>query len=292
MAIQPIHLLAASALSLLLTACQTAPVSRMSYASPGEAFSALTKALESDDLAGVARLTGIRPGEIGSGDAVQDAADRRMVLDRAARGITVRQPDHGLAWIDCGSDAWTFPIPLQQGRDGSWSFDAATGHREIQNRVIGRNELATLATLRGLVRAQWTYYAMDPDKDGRKSYATRIFSTPGSKDGLYWESAANAPESPAGPLLATAEAKGYTSLKQGEVPYEGYHYRVLDAQPGSFIMVAWPASYRKSGVMTFIATGQGWVYEKDLGHQTAPRAKSVSLQQVRDSWSPVDTFTQ
>lgn len=292
MAIQPIHLLATSAVSLMLTACQTASVSRMAYPSPGEAFSALTKALESDDLAGVTRLTGIKPGEIGSGDAVQDAADRRMVLDRAARGITVRQSDQGLAWIDCGSDAWTFPIPLQQRRDGSWSFDAATGRGEIQNRMIGRNELATLSSLRGLVRAQWSYYAMDPDKDGRKSYASRFFSTPGSKDGLYWEGGAGAEASPAGPMLATAEAKGYTSLKDGGAPYEGYHYKMLEAQPGSFVMVAWPASYRKSGVMTFIATEQGWVYEKDLGHQTASRAKSVSLQQVRDSWSPVDTFTQ
>ena len=292
MALNSIQLIAASALGLMLTACQTTSISRSAHPSPEAAFSALTKALEADDLAGVQQLTGIKANEIGSGDSVQDATDRRLVLNRAAQGITVRESDNGLSWIDCGTDAWTFPIPLKHRSDGTWSFDAATGREEIHNRVIGRNELATLATLRGLVRAQWSYYAMDPDKDGKKSYAARVFSTPGTKDGLYWESGKGEQTSPVGPILAAAETKGYTGLSAGGVPYEGYHYKILDAQPERFVIVAWPASYRKSGVMTFVATERGWLYEKDLGSLTASRAKSVSIKQVRDSWSPVDTFGQ
>ena len=292
MATHQIHLIVTSLACLLLAGCQSTSVSQSAHPTPEAAFSALTAAMEADDSAGVERLTGIKPGELGSGDPVQDAADRDLVLNKAAQGITVRESDNNLSWIDCGSDAWTFPIPLKHGSDGTWSFDAATGREEIHNRVIGRNELATLATLRGLVRAEWSYYAMDPDKDGRKSYAARVFSTPGTRDGLYWESGAGDKASPVGPMLATAESKGYTSLRDGGVPYEGYHYKILDAQPDSFVIVAWPASYRKSGVMTFVATERGWLYEKDLGTLTSSRAKSVSTKQVRDSWSPVNTFGQ
>lgn len=292
MAINPIHFAAASAVSLILCACQSSSVSGGSHASPEAAFSAVTKALEAEGLQSVGRTTGVKAADIQSGDPLQDAASVRLVLNKAARGIAVRESEGGLTWIDCGSDAWTFPIPLKQRSDGTWGFDAVIGRREINNRAIGRNELATLATLRGLIRAQWSYYNMDPDKDGKKSYAQRVFSMPGTKDGLYWEKAEGDIPSPVGPMLAAAESKGYTSLRVAGVPYEGYHYKILEADADSFLMVAWPSAYRKSGVMTFVANEQGWVYEKDIGKLTATRATSVSLKQVRDSWSPVNTFGQ
>ena len=208
------------------------------------------------------------------------------------------------AWVDCGPEDWTFPVPLiATGKE--WAFDGDWGREEIRNRIIGRNEISTIDTLRGLVEAQWEYNKLDPDADGVPAYASRIFSTPGARDGLYWPPGKGAPASPVGPMAAAAEAEGYRGLESGNIPYHGYHFRVLHSQgknapggkrsfidadgrlTGGFAFIAWPAEYERSGVMTFVVNDRGILFEKDLGRRTGAKARRILAYDPDDSWTPV-----
>jgi hypothetical protein len=195
------------------------------------------------------------------------------------------------AMVEVGTHGWTMPIPLVKTGAG-WSFDTRAASEEMRIRRIGRNELAAIQVVLAYVDAQREYAARDWDGDGARSYAMRNLSTPGKRDGLYWASLPGEPESPLGPAFADA--------RPGQ-PYHGYAFRILTAQgpsaPGgakSFVkngrmtegfgLIAWPAKYDYTGVMTFIVSQDGVVYEKDLGPNTATAAAAIKSFNPDSSW--------
>ena len=205
------------------------------------------------------------------------------------------------ATLEVGGDGWTFPIPLVKRGDG-WRFDIVAGAEEIQDREIGRNELAVVQVLLAIVDAQHDYIDADPMKVGTPQYARRLLSSPGKKDGLYWEQRPGDPESPLGNLVAHAQADGANK----EEGYHGYHYRMLYAQGanapggahdylvknkmiGGFAVIAWPVRYADTGVMTFMVSHDGVVYEKDLGPNTAAAAARIKSFDPDKTWKKADT---
>jgi hypothetical protein len=200
-----------------------------------------------------------------------------------------------------GKDDFPFPIPLFQAKTG-WEFDTAAGRVEILYRRIGRNELEAIQTALAYVDAQNDY----ADKDrgaGSGVYAQRIVSSPGKKDGLYWPS--DGEQSPLGELAAQASAEGYKVGGGEPQPYRGYYYRILTRQGpnapggemdyvingkmiGGFALVAYPAEYGNSGVMTFVVNHAGTVYQKDLGERTEAIAKRMTRFDPDQTWKKVE----
>jgi hypothetical protein len=204
-----------------------------------------------------------------------------------------------------GREDWPFPIPLVR-KDGTWRFDTAAGRAEILYRRIGRNELNAIETALAYVDAQQEY--AEQGVAGNGVYAQRVVSRPGTKDGLYWPAQSGADESPLGELAASAAAEGYRAGQQ-RAPYHGYYYKVLTRQGpnapggamdyvvrgrmiGGFALVAYPAEYRNSGVMTFLVNHQGNVYEKDLGPNTARVAAGMTAFNPDNSWRRVTDAAQ
>lgn len=228
-----------------------------------------------------------------------DAAreEQARFLAAADRSLELRPDgaDRRIAYV--GLRATPFPIPIVLD-EGGWRFDTEEGIDELANQRIGGNELQTIATMRAYVDAQNDYASEDRDGDEVLEYAQRIRSAPGEHDGLYWADVAGQPESPIGPLLAAA-----VEARDPGDAFNGYHYRVLTRQgaspPGGaydyvindhmiagFGLIAWPAEYDHSGIMTFIVNHQGKVYEKDLGPETAEIAAAI------DAYDPDDTWTE
>jgi hypothetical protein len=193
------------------------------------------------------------------------------------------------------------PIPVVKGKDG-WRFDTQQGKEEVLNRRIGRNELSAVQAMLAYVDAQREYYLRNPQGDKLLHYAQKFGSAKGKRDGLYFPTKAGEPPSPLGPLYASAKAAGYTKAGNGmPSPYHGYRYRILKRQGpdapggaydymaqgrmiGGFALVAWPASYGSSGVMTFLVNHEGVVYEKDLGPNTAAAAAKITRFNPDKSW--------
>ena len=215
----------------------------------------------------------------------------------------VREP--GGLTLYVGGENWPLPIPLAN-KDGAWYFDTEAGTREILYRRIGRNEMSAIRVCQELTAAEKEFYAT------RQEYAQKILSDEGQHNGLYWRAAPAGdeqmaePQSPIGPLIASAVAEGYARSRDGgPTPYRGYYYRVLTGQgknsPGGprsyiaggkmtegFAFVAWPAEYRSSGVMTFIVNGDGVVYQKDLGRQTGALAKAMKEYNPGSGWQKAE----
>ena len=288
-------------------AAKSAAVKQKVFGSPEEAVSALIAAVRAQSVSDLLAVVGPTSGEwLFSGDKVSDANDWAKFL-AAYDQKNGFEKSGDKAILTVGNDAWPFPAPLVQ-RAGKWSFDAAAGREEIINRRVGRNELDTMQTLLAIVDAQREYASTDADGNGFADYARRFRSSPGKKDGLYWPSEGNAPQSPLGPLVAVASREGYgkqakdAPAKDGQQsPYHGYYYRIITSQGkdaaggaydyivgnkllGGFAVVAWPASYRNSGVMTFIVNHDGVVYEKDLGPQTASIAAGMTRYNPDATW--------
>jgi hypothetical protein len=237
---------------------------------------------------------------IESGDAVAD----RDLMERFAASYDVA---HALERVNAsrvelvvGKDDWPFPIPIAKEKAG-WRFDTAAGQEEILARRIGRNERSTIQTCLAIVDAQREYYARNPDGDALHHYARSFRSSKGKRDGLYFPTREDEEQSPLGELVAQARDEGYTSK---ETAYHGYHYRMLEAQGpnardgaydyvakeqmiGGFAVVAFPASYDNSGVMTFIVNQDGLVYQKDLGSDTANLARAITRFDPDKSWERV-----
>ncbi|MGH8508221.1 MAG: DUF2950 family protein, partial [Gammaproteobacteria bacterium] len=199
------------------------------------------------------------------------------------------------------------PIPMVKSGNG-WQFDVEQGREEVLNRRIGRNELSALGVLNGYVEAQFEYANADRNGDGVSEYAQKLRSEPDKFDGLFWDAAPGQPPSPLGPLVAEARAEGYrvSSRANGRSPYHGYYYRILTRQgshaPGGkydyvingrmiagFGMLAFPAEYGSSGVMTFIVNHQGKIYQKDLGPKTAQIVGALKEYDPDSSWELVET---
>ena len=204
-----------------------------------------------------------------------------------------------------GNQDWPFPIPLVR-KDGTWRFDTVAGREEILFRRIGRNELAAIQTILAFVDAQQEY--AEKGIGGNGVYAQRIVSRPATKDGLYWPAQSGEDESPLGDLAASAAAEGYRAGQQ-RIPYHGYYYKVLTRQGpnapggaldyvvrgkmiGGFALVAYPAQYGNSGVMTFLVNHQGTIYEKDLGEQTAGIAPGMTAFNPDGTWQRVSEADQ
>jgi Protein of unknown function (DUF2950) len=261
------------------------------FDAPDGAVRALAHAAAQDDTHALVQILG--PGSeglISSGDPVEDRNARKRFATAAAEATKLEQTEPGEVIVRAGKDDWPLPIPLTKDEQG-WYFDTDAGYQEMLNRRIGRNELDTVATCRVYTDAQRRYAAMMGD------YAQRFRSDPGQRNGLYWEG----DDSPLGPLVAKAASEGYS---QPGAPYHGYTFRILTAQgpsaPGGahgyvedgkmksgFAMVAAPAEYGKSGVMTFIVGPLGIVYEKDLGPSTAESARKITRFDPDESWTPV-----
>jgi hypothetical protein len=236
-----------------------------------------------------------------------DPAQARQWLDEL--NVLVNQEaklepnEDGSMTVVLGREDWPLPVPLVE-EDQGWRFDTKAGLEEIDDRRVGSNELTAIGLLRTYVDAQLRYATADRDGDQVLEYAQKIVSTAGQQDGLYWPPEADAELSPLGPLVAQADAYTKDYHRRGE-PYHGYYFKVLGGQganpPGGqygyvingnmiagFAMVAWPADYGHSGVMTFAVSHQGKVYEKDLGPDTASLAETITAYDPDGSWSEVE----
>ncbi len=255
------------------------------FKSPEDALKALVEATRTNDAAELLAIFGPQGKDIiSSGDAVADSIAREHFVKAAGEGVKFSKLDDNTMLAVVGKDACSFPVPIvKSGQE--WVFSTEEGKQEIINRRIGRNELSTIKVALAYVDAQREYARKDHDGSGILQYAQHFLSNEGKKDGLYWEAAAGENSSPLGPLVARAAEEGYGVRKPGEKhnhrPYHGYYFRILKSQgsnaPGGaadyiingrmtagFGLLAYPASYGVSGIMTFMVDQEGIVYEKDL----------------------------
>jgi hypothetical protein len=290
---------------MLAGAVQAADTSQPHYKTPEEAMRALVDAARKKDPAKMQTILGPESEDvISSGDDVADEAARKRFVSAAAERTKIEPVDDTHRVAVLGRDDWPFPIPLVKDDQG-WRFDTAAGRDEIVNRRVGKNELSAIAVLRAYVQAQREYASADRGA-GKGVYAQKVNSTAGKQDGLYWDDPTGKARSPLGPLVADADAEGYTPAEPGgePKPYHGYLYRILAAQGpnapggeksyvadgkmnGGFAMVAWPAEYGVSGVQTFLVNQQGIVFQKDLGAQTAELGRAMKTYDPDASWTPV-----
>jgi Protein of unknown function (DUF2950) len=279
---------------------------QLSFKTAEEAADALVSAARAGDRKGLVTVLGRDGADIvSSGDAVADASARNRVVEAYDAKHQVVMEGADKAVLIMGREDWPFPIPLVR-KDGTWRFDTAAGREEILYRRIGRNELDAIETCLAYVDAQQEY--AERGVAGNGVYAQRIVSRPGKKDGLYWPAQSGTDESPLGELAASAAAEGYRAGQQ-RAPYHGYYYKVLTRQGpnapggaldyvvrgnmiGGFALVAYPAEYRNSGVMTFLVNHQGNIYEKDLGPDTARIAAGMTAFNPDNTWRRVTDATQ
>jgi hypothetical protein len=273
---------------------------QQSFNSPDEAAAALAAAVKSGAKADMLKVLGADGEDIvSSGDDVADAEARNKFTSAydARHSVNV---DGKKASLIVGPDDFPFPIPLVHTKTG-WEFDTDEGQQEILLRRIGRNELDTIQTCLAFVDAE-NEYADKDHGDGVGAYAQRIVSSTGKQDGLYWKSDSN--DSPLGALAAEASAQGYQAGGEPH-PFHGYFYRILKGQGqsapgdsmsyvikgkmiGGFALVAWPAEYGNSGVMTFIVNHAGIVYQKDLGKDTESIARRMTWFDPDRSWTKAE----
>jgi len=285
-------------------AASAAPVKQRGFATPDEAVRALVNAVKSNSAKELTALFGPESkGLISSGDPVADKANGEKFVKSFEESSRIKLRSPEVAILHFGSQDFPFPIPLV--KEGNvWVFDAKAGREEIVNRRIGRNELGAIDVLRAYVDAQRDYFARKLGAGGTGEYARKIVSTEGKRDGLFWEVKEGEEESPFGPLMASAAEEGYVGKKNRPIPYHGYYYRILTGQGShaaggakqylvngkmthGFALVAHPAQYGSSGVMTFIVNQSGVIYQKDLGARTDRVAKSMKLFDPDDTWTIV-----
>ncbi len=286
---------------------QAAGRPQATYASADEAVSALVAAVRSEGSDALVTVLGPEGAAIAdSGDTIADAARRTKFTAAFDDAHVVKQENASKAVLVIGRESFPFPIPLV-AKDGKWQWDSAAGLEEILTRRIGENELAAIEVMRAYVDAQREYAETDYDGAGIQ-YARRLLSREGRKDGLYWPAAGEGETSPFGPLVAKAQGEGYRRSNGAEEPpaYHGYHYRVLYAQGpnaaggardyivnnlmiGGFALIATPANYGNSGVMTLIVNQDGDVFEKDLGPLSKQTAARIKTFDPGPDWRKIET---
>lgn len=287
-----------------------AALKQKTFASPEEAIKALAAALKAGDTKRLSALFGPEGKDIVfSGDPVVDKEGRERFVSAYEEKNRLEGVDTDKAVLYVGNDDWPFPIPVVK-KQAVWKFDIKEGRQELLARRIGRNELSVIQVCLAYVDAQREYALRDRDGDSVLAYAQGFGSSPGKKDGLYWEVKEGEKPSPLGPLAAEAQKQGYTGRKSGgkPVPYHGYYYRILKGQGknapggaydymvkgkmiGGFALVAYPARYRSSGIMTFIVNHDGVVYQKDLGKDTEKIAQAMKLFNPDRTWKKVEGVT-
>lgn len=295
---------AAAAIATGVGGCEA---SQKSFATPNDAVSSMIAAVRTDDTASLKAIFGPDGKAIlSSGDAVADRHQREVFVTAVDQGWSLVDGQDGRKELVIGHEQWPFPIPL--ARDGSgWRFDTAAGEQEILARRIGRDELAAIGFCNTYVHAQREYASQGRDGAPAGAFAQRLRSTPGRQDGLFWPVPTGQTPSPLGELAAAASMEGYeASARSAPQPFRGYFFRVLTAQgpaapggarsyvvggrmTGGFALVAYPATYRDSGVMTFIVDQQGVVYQRDLGPRTVEVASSMTAFDPGPDWAPVNS---
>lgn len=272
------------------------------FASPEQAVQELIAAARAGDSGALIAVLGPQSKELVlSGDAAADREARRRFVKAWDEANKLAKTEDSIALLVIGKDQWIFPIPIVKDAAG-WYFDTEEGKEEILNRRIGRNELSVIKAARAYVDAQREYYQRNPQNDKLLHYAQKFLSTRGKRDGLYWRARASEPPSPLGPVFAAARAEAYARDSSGKpYPYHGYFYRILKGQGpdarggaydymahgrmiGGFALIAYPAEYGNSGVMSFMVNHDGIVYENDLGPETGRIAPKISTFNPDKSW--------
>ena len=269
------------------------------FPTPDAAANALADAVRKNDQKAIAAIWGANWRDFVPGTNNDVQRRRGIFLKAWDENHKVILSGDAKAQIEVGKAGWTLPIPL--AKDGAeWRFDVAAGLKEMVFRRIGHDEAAVVQTLLAIVDAQSDYAAMDPMKTGAPSYARRLLSSPGKKDGLYWETKPGEPDSPIGELVAKAQpgdapGEGYFGYRfrmlygQGpDAPGGAYSYLINNRMIGGFAVIAWPVSYGESGVSTFMVSQSGDVYEKDLGPDTPAEAAKITLFNPDKTWDKAD----
>jgi hypothetical protein len=278
-----------------------------SFKSPEEAVKVLNEAVRGNDTKELLAIFGPSGKDlVSSGDKVADETGRERFIKAYEEMNKLVNKNDTKVILHVGNADWPFPIPIVK-KGEYWFFDTMAGREEILNRRIGRNELNAIQVCLAIVDAQREYVLKDRDGDKLLEYAQRFVSKKGEKDGLYWEAKEGEPQSPLGPLMAKAAQEGYTGKKSGEKrnPYHGYYYKILKAQGknapggeydymvkgkmiGGFALVAYPAEYGNSGIMTFIVNHDGVVYQKDLGKDTDKMAAAMKKFDPDRTWKKAE----
>ena len=290
-------------MAVLVFAMTAAAGAQQSFKTVAEAADALLNAVKSGDQRGILAVLGADgAGIASSGDKVEDAAARKRFTDAYDAKHQINMEGEQKAVLVIGDQDWPFPIPIVR-KDDSWRFDTAAGREEILDRRVGRNELAAIQACLAYVDAQNDYAELMRASTGTAAYAQRIVSQPGKKDGLYWPTGPGETASPLGELVASATTEGYR-VEGEHAPFHGYYYRILTRQGpaapggaydymahgkmiGGFALVAYPAAYRNSGVMTFLVNHDGTVFEKDLGPHAANIAEHMASFNPDGTWKKV-----
>ncbi len=278
------------------------------FASPEQAIDALVNAAKRNDTNAFHALFGPEAMRLSSRDAVQASNGLAVFARRVVQKTEQVRRSPSVIQLDLGADAWPMPIPLvNQG--GQWFFDTAAGKEEILNRRIGMNELGAIRVCRAYVDAQREYAGKARNGGDILEYARHLRSAPGTHDGLYWRAGQDEEMSPFGPLIAEAHEEGYRAenniMTVNQSAYRGYLFKILTRQGphapvgkydyiinghmiGGFALVAWPADWGNTGVMTFIVNQQDKVYQKNLGAKTGRIAAAMTAYDPDPSWRPVN----
>lgn len=282
---------------------QAAEVRQTRFPSPDEAVQALVAAARADDLKTMLAILG--PGSkdlISSGDSVADNASRDKFVASYDQKHSLEAGTVGTMILHIGVDDWPMPIPIVK-KGKNWNFDIGKGKKEILHRRIGRNELHVIDVIDAYVDSQHEYASKDCQGGGKVEFAQRLISTPGSRNGLYWDAREGEQQSPLGPMVALASKEGYTA--EGNLsPFHGYYFKILKGQGKhakggaykyvvkdkmilGFALVAYPAEYGNSGVMTFVVNQEGIIFEKNLGKNTRRFAEAITIYNPDKSWKRV-----
>lgn len=284
---------------------------QQTFPSAEAAVTALEAALKSHNPAMFRAIFGPEASQFtSSGDQAADQVAQKNFREHFAEKHLLKAEGADRMILYIGNDEWPFAIPIDKTEDG-WRFNTEEGAIELLARRIGRNELSAIQVCLAYVDAQKEYASEDRKGDGLREYAQHLVSEPGTQNGLYWDSSAGEEQSPFGPLVAEAQESGYLADKPGQnqddgqpAPYHGYYYKILTAQGknapggaydymvrdrmiGGFALVAYPAQYESSGIMTFVTSHDGVVYQKDLGEDTTTLARDMTFFNPDDTWEAV-----
>ena len=280
------------------------------FSSPDDAVKGLVAAARASDRAALDRILAPEANRLRSKDPVEEKKELALFVTRADEKTELTKVNDSQYSVEFGNDASPFPVPIVK-RGDHWAFDATQGVKELLLRRVGRNELDTILVCAAFAVAQWDYFLDDWNNDGVQEFAQKFISSPGQKDGLYWANADGEQPSPLGPLVGYARTEGYQGERDatGNVkptPFHGYFLKILKSQGasapggrysylingrmiGGFALVAYPAVYGSSGVMTFIVNQQGRIHQKNLGPNTEKIAKAMTIYNPDQSWEYVSS---
>ena len=300
-------LLAVTTLVVMWNVPEAGAASQRYFASPEDALKALVEAVKSNDTAELDRIFGPARKELLTDDEVQQAAGLEAFAKHLAEKTDLVKENDSTVILHIGNENWPFPIPIVK-KDDQWFFNTEAGKEEILNRRIGENELTTILVCRTYVKAQREYALKDWEDTGVLAYAQKLRSDPSRKNGLFWRMKQGEEVSPFGELVAQAWKEGYkrkkAAFREESTPFHGYYFRILTRQgknaPGGqynyvingnmvagFALVAFPANWGRSGVMTFIVNQQGKVYQKNLGLETTKIAQEMKSYNPDGTWTLV-----